>query len=147
MTQVYYGQENYLTGGNDPNNREALWDHGYNGNDLIKTLNKLRSTEISKNPKYVTTRATYLYNDSYQLFYQKGNILVGLNGQGEQRNIPPYELTVQKTTYSAADALIEILSCANVTPGAGGVTVTMQNGAPVVLYPKSKLIGTGICGF
>ena len=143
---MYYGQEMYLSGGHDPRNREALWEYGYNGNDLIKKLNELRHIAISKDPKYITTIAKYLYDDRYQLFYQKRSILVGLNGQGALRNIAPYEMRIRGTTYATGEELIEILSCDTSTAGVREVKVVMKNGAPVVLYPKSLLVGTGICG-
>ena len=143
---MYYGQEIFLKGGNDPNNREALWDHGYNGNEIIQKLNKLRQIAISKDSKYLTTLSRYLYHDDYQLFYQKGLILVGLNGQGTDRKIPPYHQTIHGTPYSHGEMLVEILSCRSTIAGAGQVVVTMQNGVPIVLYPKVLLVGSGVCG-
>lgn len=109
-------------------------------------LNKLRQTAISKDSKYVTTQSTYLYHDDYQLFYRKGSVLVGLSGQGAERNIAPYDLTIPGTKYTTGDVLVEILTCERVTAGAGQVVVTMKNGAPVVLYPMAMLAGSGICG-
>ena len=142
---MYYGQEQYLTGGNDPNNREALWDYGYKRNDLIKTLNKVRQTAISQDPKFLTTLSNYLYQDDYQLFYQKGQLLVGLNGQTQSRNVAAYDITIQGTSYPVSTPLVEVLSCQNVVAGTGEVTVHMQNGAPVVFLPVSALMGSGIC--
>ena len=142
---MYYGQETYLTGGNDPDNREALWDYGYTGNNLITTLNKLRQLAISKDSTFATTVSKYLYHDDYQLFYQKGQLLVGLNGQSKSRNISPYEITIEGSPYTAGQALTEILSCQSVTAASGQVVVTMKDGAPVVFYPTSALKGSGIC--
>ena len=145
---MYQGQEIFLTGGDDPNNREALWDHGYKGNSLIQSLNKLRNTAISKDRKYTTTLATYLYHDDAQLFYQKGSLLVGLNGNGAERKIAPYVMPIHGTKYRGGEALIEVMGCKSTTAGSRGqVLATMENGAPVVFYPKAKLIGSGICGF
>lgn len=123
-----------------------MWDYGYHGNDLIKTLNKLRQNAISNDPKYVTTLATYLYHDDYQLFYQKGLVLVGLSGQGAERKIAPYEMIIQGTRYSPGEGLIEILSCSDIIAGSGQVAVIMKDGAPVVVYPKALLVESGICG-
>jgi alpha-amylase len=143
---VYYGQEIFLSGGNDPQNREALWDHGYGSNNLIKTLNKLRQLAISKDPKFITTQSKYLYNDDYQLYYQKGSLLVGLNGQGAQRKVAPYDQTIQGTTYTAGEVLIEVISCGSINAGSGQITVNIKDGAPIALYPKTSLVGSGICG-
>lgn len=146
LIKVYYGQEIYLKGGDDPNNREALWDHGYRGNALIKTLNNLRLTAISQDPKFIMKQSVFLYHDDYQLFYQKGQVLVGLSGQSSERKILPYFQIVRGTTYSPGEPLIEILTCGSAIAGPGQVVVTMRNGAPVVLYPRERLAGTGICG-
>jgi alpha-amylase len=144
---VYYGQEVFLAGGNDPRNREALWDYGYNGNNLIKTLNKIRSLAILADRKYVTTLAKYLYHDDVQLFYQKGSILVGLNGNGAERKIAPYVMLIHGTTYADGEPLIEVLGCESTTAKAASqVMARMKNGAPVVFYPKKHLVGSGICG-
>ena len=55
---VYYGQEQHFSGGNDPDNREALWTSGYDTTSplytLIATSNKLRSHAISNDQEYVT---------------------------------------------------------------------------------------------
>jgi alpha-amylase len=142
---VYYGQEMFLSGGRDPNNREALWDHGYIRNNLIKLLNKLRQVAISKDPKFITTHSSYIYHDDYQLFYQKRKLLVGLNGQGKDRGIAPYDLTLHGTPYTAGETLVDVIACESTIAGNGQVVVRMKDGAPVVLYPKSLLAGSGIC--
>lgn len=142
---MYYGQEIYLSGGDDPNNREALWDHRYRRNRLIKNLNKLRQIAISQDQKFITTHSSYIYHDDYQLFYQKRKLLVGLNGQGTGRGIAPYDLTLHGTPYMPGETLIDVISCKNVVAGNGQVVVTMKDGAPVVLYPKSLLAGSQIC--
>jgi hypothetical protein len=136
----------FLTGGNDPKNREALWDHGYSGNDIFKTLNKLRSIAISQDRGYTTTLAKYLYYDDVQLFYQKGAILVGLNGNGAERKISPYVMPIRGTGYTDGEALIEVVGCGTTIAGRGQVMAMMKNGAPVVYYPKRHLVGSGICG-
>ena len=123
-----------------------MWDNGYNGNQLLTTLNKLRFLAIKQSSTWVTTPASYLYNDDYQLFYQKGSMLVGLNGQSTGRNVAPYTITIQGTPYTSGETLMEILTCTTFTAGAGSIDVMMKNGAPVVLYPASSLTGSGICG-
>ena len=135
----------WLSGGQDPKNREALWDHGYNGNHLLKDLNKLRQVAISQDPRFIITHSSYIYHDDYQLFYQKRKLLVGLNGQGKDRNIAPYDFIVHGTPYTAGETLLEVISCQDVTAGNGQVVVKMKDGAPVVLYPKMLLAGSGIC--
>jgi hypothetical protein len=112
---------------------------------MIKLLNKVRQVANSKDPKFATTLSTYLTHDNFQLFYQKGQLLVGLNGQSSERNVGPYDLTVQGTKYAPGETLLEILSCQSVNAGSGEVVVTMKKGAPVVFYPKVSLTGSGIC--
>jgi len=113
---------------------------------MITKFNKLRHLAISKDKNYVTTLATYLYHDDYQLFYKKGSVLVGLNGQGAERNIADYEMRIQGTKYQVGESLIEVLTCEGLVSGKGEVVVRMKNGAPVVVYPKRLLRGSGICG-
>lgn len=51
---VYYGLEQFLKGGADPENREALWTVGYESNaavELIKKLHKLRKWMITSSSK------------------------------------------------------------------------------------------------
>ena len=137
----------YLSGGRDPDNREALWDHGYNGNDFIRTLNKLRQIAISKYSTFITTPAIYLHGSSEYLFYQKGSILIGLNGRGEKSTAKVDSLALRIKRYSLPEVLIEVLSCAEVIVGMEQVSITMTDGSPVVYYPKLSLVDTGICGY
>jgi alpha-amylase len=146
VMQVYYGQEIGLSGGEDPENREALWDYGYHKTRLPKKLNAVRQVAMSTDEKFAKSESVLLYHDDYQMFYRKRDLLVGLNGQGTGRKIARYDLRVRGTKYSAGEVLVEVLSCERVVSGRGEVVVRMKNGDPVVLYPVALLKGTGICG-
>jgi hypothetical protein len=52
---------------------------------------------------------------------------------------------VHGTPYTSGETLIDVISCEDVMPGNGYVVVRMKDGAPVVLYPKLLLVGSGVC--
>jgi alpha-amylase len=55
-----------------------------------------------------------------------------------------YSLTVTGGGYTAGTVLTELITCTKVTVGDGGdISVPMDGGLPSVLYPASKLNGTG----
>ena len=101
---------------------------------------------MSKEPRYIITESTYTYHDENLIFYQKGSMLVGLNGHGTESNIEPYEKTIKLKHHTTGDALVEVLSCADVVVRLGQVVVNIKDGAPIVLYPGRLLAGSGICG-
>ena len=109
-------------------------------------LNKLRHVAMSKEPRYIITESTYTYHDENLIFYQKGSMLVGLNGHGTESNVEPYKKTIKFKHYATGDALVEVLSCADIVAGPGQVVVNIKDGAPIVLYPGTLLAGSGICG-
>lgn len=59
---IYAGQEQHYSGGNDPNNREAVWLAGYNtGSDLYKLIsqaNAIRNQAIYRDNNYVTYKVS-----------------------------------------------------------------------------------------
>ena len=100
---------------------------------------------MSKEPRYITTESTYLFHDENLIFYQKGSVLVGLNGHGAQSAVEPYEKTIKTRSYASGEALVEVLSCDNIVAGSRQVKIVIKGGASVVLYPRASLVGSGIC--
>lgn len=109
-------------------------------------LNKLRQVAMSKEPRYITTESRYTYHDENLIFYQKGSMLVGLNGHGKDSNVEPYKKAITAKCYASGDQLVEVLSCTNVVAGRGQVVVNIKDGASIILYRKALLAGSGICG-
>ncbi|KAF7340243.1 Alpha-amylase [Mycena venus] len=84
---VYYGQEQALTGSNDPLNREALWLTGYSTtNNLVPTftvLNTFRNYLVKSATSFITTLATYTLLSSSVINVRKGNVVLVLTNSGE----------------------------------------------------------------
>lgn len=52
-----------------------------------------------------------------------------------------------ETGFVAGDQVVEIGACELYTvDGSGNLSVRMEGGLPRVFYPKSQLVGSGICG-
>lgn len=62
---IYAGEEQHYNGGNDPENREAVWLSGYSTDSelykFIATTIKIRSLVMSKDKKFATSRVCFLY--------------------------------------------------------------------------------------
>ncbi|KAK9235373.1 glycoside hydrolase superfamily [Lipomyces kononenkoae] len=150
---IYYGQEQGLNGGNDPYNREALWlTGGYSTTSTfykyIASLNQIRNQAIYKDDTYLTYQNWVIYSDSTTIAMRKGftgnqviTVLSNLGSSGSS-----YTLTLSNTGYTASSVVYEVLTCTAVTTdSAGNLAVPMSSGLPRVFYPKSQLVGSGIC--
>lgn len=65
---IYAGQEQHYSGGDDPDNREAVWLSGYNTeSDLYKLIgqaNAIRSQAIYRDSRYVTYNVSNIISTS-----------------------------------------------------------------------------------
>ncbi|KAJ7139401.1 glycoside hydrolase family 13 protein [Mycena epipterygia] len=143
---LYYGQEQALTGSNDPENREALWLTGYpTTNNLVPTitaLNWFRNYLVSSGAPFLTTLATYTLQGSSVVSVRKGKVVLVLTNSGNG--------VVTDTTIGGFDngvELVDLLSCGEKlrADSAGKLSIGLR-GEPMVLYPRSLLSGSGICG-
>jgi alpha-amylase len=149
---IYAGQEQHYSGGNDPNNREALWLSGYNtASPLyrhVAQLNRVRGRAIRQSPTYLTYKNTPIYSDATTLAMRKGpdgfqlvTVLSNLGSNGGK-----YVLSLGATGYRPGEQLVEVLSCAPVTvDDAGNIPIQMDQGLARVFYPRGQLRGSGIC--
>ncbi|KAK7744211.1 hypothetical protein SLS53_003732 [Cytospora paraplurivora] len=151
---VYQGQEQHYSGGDTPDNREALWLSGYNTSAELyvtaKTLNKVRNTMISltntSSPSYVDSKVETLFSDTNHLCQVKGpdgyQIVSCVNNYSSSGS--KYKLSVGG--FSAGDEVIEVLSCTTSTADdTGNVTMYMNHGAPKAYVLQSVLNQTGLC--
>ncbi|EPY51585.1 alpha-amylase [Schizosaccharomyces cryophilus OY26] len=139
---IYYGQEQHLTGGpGTSDNREALWNYGYNKNSpiyqLIRSTIALRKQAMHDNDKWTTTNHEFLDYDLRYAFVQKGDVL------GVYTN---YESNTDKVAYDVASKfkegtkVREVLSNTTTTVGSSGTLhVTVTTGMPQVYYPEASL--------
>lgn len=143
---LYYGQEQVLTGSNDPANREALWLTGYpTTNNLVPTitvLNVFRNYLVSTGAPFLTTLATYALQSSSIVSVRKGDVVLVLTNSGNG--------VVTDTTVGGFDngvELVDVLSCGEkLRADSSGKLSIVLRGEPMVLYPRSLLSGSGICG-
>ncbi|KAK9352807.1 alpha-amylase [Lipomyces doorenjongii] len=149
---IYYGQEQGLSGGGDPANREALWLTGYDTSSTLYThiasLNQIRNHAIYISDTYLTYQNWVIYSDSSTLAMRKGfdgnQIITVLSNLGSSGS--SYTLTLSNTGYTASSVVYEVLMCTAVTiDSSGNLAVPMANGLPKVFYPESQLTGSGIC--
>lgn len=136
---IYYGTEQNFKGGNDPANREPLWDSGYDTTNAtfkhISALNALRA-------KYAALRrgdmsviwSTDNTNDesdagilAFERVYKKEKALVVINTSKTKSSTTSNEEAVMKTSFAAGTKL------KNVFPGSDGKTYTVQNDSTLEL--------------
>ena len=150
---IYDGQEQHYHGGPDPENREAIWLSGYNTQsdfyEWIKLLNTIRHKAIKDDSNWVTYKAYPLYTDDHAIAIRKGfdgKQIIGVysnEGEGQGQTT----VNVQNTGYTDGEAVVDLVSCKEVTAGSGGtLAASLSAGIPALYYPKVQLGGSGICG-
>ena len=119
----YYGGEQYYSGGNDPNNREPLWDNYNTGTEMYRILgvtNKLRKSKSIWNKEIVQRYA----DDNFYAF-TRGDVLACFT------NTKALTRTITYHSFSEGDTLCNALYDGDcVTVSGGGITINMGD------YPK-----------
>ncbi|KAK4235791.1 hypothetical protein C8A03DRAFT_46130 [Achaetomium macrosporum] len=150
---IYQGQEQHYAGGETPYNREALWTSGYSTSSelyqWIAKLNQIRSRAISQDEGYLTCNSQPIYSDSHTIAMRKGSSgaqVVSIFTNVGSSSSATVTLSSSATGFGQNQALVDVVSCtAYNTDSSGSLTVTLANGLPRVLYPASRLSGSGIC--
>lgn len=141
---LYYGQEQALTGSNDPANREALWltDYRTTGNlvPTITSLNRLRNHAASTSPTFLTTSAVYTLLSSSVIRVRKENLVFVLTNTGSGASA-----AMTMDGFAPSLDLVEVLTCTHARADEKGRLPLVLRGEPMVLYPESLLSGSGIC--
>ncbi|KAF7561789.1 hypothetical protein G7046_g2349 [Stylonectria norvegica] len=150
---IYQGQEQYYSG-TDQTGRAAIWLSKFDTSTaeyaLISSLNQIRNQAIYKSNSYITYQAWLPYTDSSTIVMRKGSegnqIISVLSKTGASAADKNLVLGQSVTGFTANEAVVEILGCKTLTADANGsLTVTITGGQPLVLYPKSQVVGSGIC--
>ncbi|PSK58668.1 Alpha-amylase A type-3 [Elsinoe australis] len=151
---VYQGQEQGYaavgqgSNGNDPFNREALWFSGYNeGSELavvVKGLNGIRKWAGGKQAGFWSALTKVVQSDGGSIVLRRGDVLMVLTNGGAGAG--EGQLVVDDGEFEAGSTVVDVLGCGEVQVADGNLTVPMEGGLPRVLYPKSSLGGSGICG-
>lgn len=168
---VYYGEEQHLSGGFNPVNREALWLTKYSMNStslplLVRSLNLIRSyasgdgeksTVASKSGSdYLSYLSLPIYNSTNILAMRKGfagnqvvSVVSNLGAKPATKATTKITLGSNGTGFSSRQNVTEILSCRTfVTDSSGNLNVDLSSdGGPRVYYPTESLNRSiNICG-
>lgn len=168
---VYYGEEQHLSGGYNPVNREALWLTKYSMDStslplLVQSLNRIRSYASSDGEKYTVapkSGSDYLsylslpiYNSTNILAMRKGfagnqvvSVVSNLGAKPATKASTKITLGSDGTGFSNGQNVTELLSCKTfVTDSSGNLKVDLSSdGGPRVYYPTESLNRTtNICG-
>ncbi|EDN96850.1 hypothetical protein SS1G_01776 [Sclerotinia sclerotiorum 1980 UF-70] len=153
---VYQGQEQHLTGSSVPNNREALWSNSNSYSQsatyyrFIASVNQIRNQAIYVDPTYLTYKAYPVYSDGTTIVMRKGftgkQIIAVFSNKGASGSSYTLTLTSSQTGFTSNLQVVEVLTCTtSTTNGSGNLAVSMAGGVPRIFYPKSYLVGSGVC--
>ncbi|KAJ7037368.1 glycoside hydrolase family 13 protein [Mycena alexandri] len=138
---VFYGQEQALTGANDPANRQALWHTRYSDNELVSTFTLFNRFRNFLGESYTTVLGKWSLLSNSVVSMQKGPVVLVLTNSGKG-----ISTDANIDGFSAHNELVDIMTCQEERcDGTGQVKITLK-GDPMVLCPKSLLSGSGICG-
>lgn len=150
---IYEGQEQHLSGGSVPVNREAIWTTGYSTTStlytFITTLNKLRTQVSSLDSTYLTSHAYPAYSDTSSIVMHKGATgkqVVGVFTNVGASGSHTLSLNTTTTGFTASEQVVDLLTCTTATTDSSGtLAVSLSSGLPQVWYPSSALSSSGFC--
>ena len=122
----YYGGEQYYAGGEDPNNREPLWDNYNTNSELYKILGKVH--DLRKKVEIWNLEIVQRYADDNFYSFSRGDVLACFT------NTVSLQRTITYHAYNEGDKLCNILDtddCVSVSGGA--ININMGE------YPKIYL--------
>jgi glycosidase len=157
---LYYGTEQELNGGNDPNNRERLWDTGFRTDGAtfqwIQKLIRLRKAyaPLRYGTLTITWSTTHVAGEedagmfAFERSYNGHTILVVINtsdGSNSETSTEKSGGTAMKTSFNAGDQLIDVLAAgaANGTFAVGGggmLTVPVAARGTRILVPQADVV-------
>ncbi|TBU38203.1 alpha-amylase [Dichomitus squalens] len=142
---LYQGQEQTYAGGDDPENREALWLSQYIQQrplvTHVKILNSARRAAMAYNANFLKTPATLFAVSQKTLAISKPPLLTLLTNVGSS-STPNWN--VPDAGYKPGETLVDVLTCNTITVDKnGGVIVAGHAGNPQVLLPASALSPKG----
>ncbi len=123
---IYYGTEQYVTGGNDPENRKPLktFDRSTNSYQIISKLASLRQTNSALG--YGTTTERWLNEDIYIYERTFGNsiVLTAVNSSNSNQTITNLNTSLPQGNYT--DELQQRLDGNTITVNANGAVNSFQ---------------------
>ncbi len=129
---VYYGTEQYYGGGNDPQNRESLWQSFNTSSDLYQLIAKVNS----QRKKSQIWSQEFVERYAAQNFYafSRGKFLVALTNTTNQQN---YKVTYHP--FTEGETICNALYPTDCQVVSGGVQVVLNNGESKIFVPKGNL--------
>lgn len=128
---VYYGAEQYFAGGNDPQNREILWNNLDTSTDMYGFLAKINKAR--KNSQIWASGQVERYADSEVFVYSRGKFLVALTNKVSGM----VEKFISYHPFSNGEVICNIFypetDCITVN---GGFEVYLSNGEVKIYIPK-----------
>ncbi len=123
---IYYGTEQYLTGGNDPENRKPMneFDRSTNSYQIIRTLASLRQSNPALG--YGDTTERWLNSDVYIYERKFGNsvVLTAVNSSDRSYTINNLNTSLPQGQYP--DELQQLLAGDTITVNANGSVNSFQ---------------------
>jgi glycosidase len=153
---VYYGTEQNFSGGNDPANREDLWNSGYNQGtntyQWIKRLSHIRSQypALTKGDLKIvwTTERTGSETDAgYFAFERSGGdagdsyVLVAINANIDHDSTPTFNGATMKVNVTPNTVLVDVLrdNRPTYTVGPdGSLALTLAASTGAILVPQNQ---------
>jgi len=135
IPMVYYGDEHAFSGGQDPANRETLWNDMNTDSeiyDYLRTLNKIR-----KDTGFYELDQIERYSDDTMYAFSRGDILFAFTNRHD-----PQVKTISDHPYSEGTVLCNVLrgegdgDCVDVKDGK--FDVTLLDGEVKILAPRQK---------
>jgi alpha-amylase len=130
----YYGSEQYFAGGNDPNNRESLWQAMNTGSDLyqmVKTINQARQKHrIWEHPQ----EERYVLDNIF--CFNRGDFFVALTNTNNQQHIQP-QTPQWKDGTKVCNIFYPTSDCQTIS--GGKMDLWLSNGESKIYVPASTL--------
>ncbi|KAG9010613.1 hypothetical protein FRB93_003881 [Tulasnella sp. JGI-2019a] len=149
---TYYGQEAGYSGGEDPQNREALWFTSYSTSVLnyqfITLLNAARRMAMKANSAFITSPAVIAGSSNNAIALAKFPLLTVLTNAGNASAVTSFTVS-SGSGYKSGVTLVNILASgcdATTVAKDGSLTVNFTGGLPKVYLPTTALNATGPCG-
>ncbi|KAJ6546233.1 putative alpha-amylase AmyA [Mycena vulgaris] len=147
---LYYGFEQDVgkDGPGDPFNREALWlytDYSTNATPTyrrIVKLNKLRKY-LAATSDFLTAPSTRPQQQAQDLAVVRGGVLTILTNRGSGSGSANWLITT--SGFPANQVVVEIFTCVTSVVQSSGLTVTIQNGLPMIFISQTKTQAAGLC--
>lgn len=145
---IYQGQENHLSGANDPEDREAVWTKGYATSgesaplyEHITLLNKIRTHAISADSSSISSISTSIYIDDTTIATKKSGLVGVFSNVGQDGSSG--EVEIEDTGYAEGDEVIDLVGCRKLNAGnAGSLNLDMGGGdVKVCVFVSMDCVG------